>query len=52
MKKLFMLLAVLAVVNLQAQTKYSHYYTELPCAVEQVQPIVFPDYTVTISSLF
>ena len=43
-----MLLAVLAVVNLQAQTKYSHYYTNLPCAVEQVQEVVIPDYTVNI----
>ena len=48
MKKLFMLLAVLAVVNLQAQTKYSHYYTNLPCALEQVQEVVIPDYTVNI----
>ena len=43
-----MLLAVLAVVNLQAQTKYSHYYTNLPCALEQVQEVVIPDYTVNI----
>ena len=49
MRKYFLLLAMLVVVGLQAQTKYSHYYTNLPCAVEQVQPIVIPDYTVTIS---
>ena len=49
MRKYFLLLAMLVVVGLQAQTKYSHYYTNLPCAVEQVQPIVIPDYTVTIT---
>ena len=49
MRKYFLLLAMLVVVGLQAQTKYSHYYTNLPCAVEQVQPIVIPDYTITIS---
>ncbi|MBQ1885517.1 MAG: glycoside hydrolase family 28 protein, partial [Bacteroidales bacterium] len=32
-----------------AQTKYSHYYTNLPCAVEQVQEVVIPDYTVTLT---
>ena len=49
MRKYFLLLAMLVVVGLQAQTKYSHYYTNLPCAVEQVQPIVIPDYTITIT---
>ena len=43
------LLAVVAVLGLQAQTKYSHYYKDLPCAVEQVQEIVIPDYTVTLT---
>lgn len=50
MKRIILsLMAVLAVVGLQAQTKYSHYYTDLPCAVEEVQPIVFPDYTITLT---
>ena len=49
MRKYFLLLTMLAVMSLQAQTKYSHYYTNLPCAVEQVQPVVIPDYTVYIT---
>ena len=32
-----------------AQSPYDKYYTDLPCAVEHVQPIVFPDYTVQLS---
>ena len=40
------LMSVLAV----AQNPYDKYYTaDLPCAVEHVQPIVFPDYTVNIT---
>ncbi|MBQ6984673.1 MAG: glycoside hydrolase family 28 protein [Paludibacteraceae bacterium] len=50
MKKVVLsLLAVVAALGLQAQTKYSHYYKDLPCAVEQVQEIVIPDYTVTLT---
>lgn len=50
MKRIILsLMAVLAVVGLQAQTKYSHYYTDLPCAVEEVQEISFPDYTISIA---
>ena len=50
MKKVVLsLLAVVASLGLQAQTKYSHYYKDLPCAVEQVQEIVIPDYTVTLT---
>ena len=50
MKRIILpLVALLAVVGLQAQTKYSHYYNDLPCAVEQVQPVIFPDYTVTLT---
>ena len=32
----------------QAQTKYSHYYQNLPCAVEEVKEVIIPDYTVSI----
>lgn len=50
MKKVVLsLLAVVTALGLQAQTKYSHYYKDLPCAVEQVQEIVIPDYTVTLT---
>ena len=50
MKKVVLsLLAVVATLGLQAQTKYSHYYKDLPCAVEQVQEIVIPDYSVTLT---
>lgn len=44
-------IAVLALVSTvaMAQTKYSHYYTNLPCAVEQVQEVHIPDYTVTLT---
>ena len=31
-----------------AQTKYSHYYKDLPCAVEEVKEVIIPDYTVSI----
>lgn len=48
-KVVLLLLAVVAAFGLQAQTKYSHYYKDLPCAVEQVQEIVIPDYTVTLT---
>ena len=45
------IIAVLALVSTvaMAQTKYSHYYTNLPCAVEQVQEVLIPDYTVTLT---
>ena len=40
------LISVLAV----AQNPYDKYYTaDLPCAVEHVQPVVIPDYTVTLT---
>ncbi len=48
MRKLFILLAAVALCA-QAQNPYDKYYTELPCAVEHVQPVVFPDYTVTLT---
>ena len=31
-----------------AQNPYDQYYVDLPCVVEHVQPVVFPDYTVSI----
>ena len=33
----------------KTQTKYSHYYQNLPCAVEQVNEVVIPDYTVNLT---
>ena len=50
MKKLFLsLVACVCVVALNAQNPYDKYYTDLPCAVEKVQPVVFPDYTVKLT---
>ena len=46
------ILSVLALVSAVAlaQNPYDKYYTaDLPCAVEHVQPVVFPDYTVTLT---
>ena len=45
------LLAILALVTVcaYAQNPYDKYYTNLPCAVEHVQPVVIPDYTVTLT---
>ena len=43
------LLALAVSEATMAQTKYSHYYQNLPCAVEQVQEVIIPEYTVTIS---
>ena len=48
MRHLFLSVLTLVSVMALAQTKYSHYYTNLPCAVEQVQEVVIPDYTVNI----
>lgn len=45
----FSILALVASISLNAQTKYSHYYTNLPCAVEQVKEVVIPEYTVTLT---
>lgn len=46
-----LLIAALAVVTVAAyaQTPYDKYYTNLPCAVEHVQPVVIPDYSVTLT---
>ena len=49
MKRFFLSVMALVSVAAFAQTKYSHYYTNLPCAVEQVQEVVIPDYTVTLT---
>ena len=35
-------------VSANAQNPYDKYYTDLPCAVEHVQPVVIPEYTVNI----
>ena len=45
----FSILALVAAISLNAQTKYSHYYTNLPCAVEQVKEVIIPEYTVTLT---
>ena len=44
-------ISVLALISLMAfaQNPYDKYYTNLPCAVEHVQPVVIPDYTVTLT---
>ena len=49
MRKLF--LSVLALVSMVAfaQNPYDKYYTDLPCAVEHVQPVVIPEYTVNLT---
>lgn len=49
MRKLILSVLALVCVAAMAQTKYSHYYTNLPCAVEQVQEVIIPDYTVTLT---
>ncbi len=41
--------ALLSMSDAYAQNPYDKYYTDLPCAVEHVQPVVIPDYTVTIT---
>lgn len=49
MRHIFLsVLALLSVVAV-AQNPYDKYYTDLPCAVEHVQPVVIPDYTVTLT---
>lgn len=49
--KRFLLSTVVAVFALcaMAESPYAKYYTNLPCAVEQVVPIQFPDYTVSLT---
>ena len=50
MKKwLLSLVAFVCVMAVNAQNPYDKYYTDLPCAVEKVQPVVFPDYTVKLT---
>ena len=49
MRHIFLsVLALLSVVAI-AQNPYDKYYTDLPCTVEHVQPVVIPDYTVTLT---
>ena len=49
MRHIFLsVLALLSVVAV-AQNPYDKYYTDLPCAVEHVQPVVIPDYTVMLT---
>ena len=49
MKRIILPLLALVSMIAFAQSPYDKYYTDLPCAVEHVQPIVFPDYTVQLS---
>lgn len=50
MKRLFFSLVVSAfALCAMAQSPYAHYYTNLPCPVEQVVPVEIPDYTVTLT---
>ena len=46
-----LLIASMALMSVLAfaQNPYDKYYTDLPCAVEHVQPVVFPDYSVLIT---
>ncbi len=50
MKHLFLSVAALVcAITINAQNPYDKYYTDLPCAVEHVQPVVIPDYTVNLT---
>ena len=49
MKRIILPLLALVSMIAFAQSPYDKYYTDLPCAVEHVQPIVFPDYTVQLT---
>ena len=49
MKRIILPLLALVSMIAFAQSSYDKYYTDLPCAVEHVQPIVFPDYTVQLT---
>ena len=49
MKKFLFAILALVAVSAYAQNPYDKYYTNLPCAVEHVQPVVIPDYTVTLT---
>ena len=49
MKKFLFAIMALVAVTTYAQNPYDKYYTNLPCAVERVQPVVIPDYTVMLT---
>ena len=49
MRHFFLSVFALVSVAAWAQNPYDKYYTDLPCAVEHVQPVVIPDYTVNIT---
>ena len=49
MKRILLPLLALVSAAVMAQNPYDKYYTDLPCPVEHVQPIVFPDYTVVLT---
>lgn len=49
-RKFFMAALALISIAAMAQNPYDKYYTaDLPCAVEHVQPVVFPEYSVTLT---
>ena len=48
-KFLFAAIVALVAVSAYAQNPYDKYYTNLPCAVEHVQPVVIPELTVTLT---
>lgn len=49
MKKFLFAIMALVAVAAYAQNPYDKYYTNLPCAVEHVWPVVIPDYSVTLT---
>ena len=49
MKQFLLAAMALVTVAVYAQSSYDKYYTDLPCAVEHVQPVVIPEYTVTLT---
>ena len=49
MKKFLFAIMALVAVAAYAQNPYDKYYTNLPCAVEHVWPVVIPDYTVILT---
>ena len=49
MRRIFLAILSLVTVAVYGQNPYDKYYTDLPCAVEHVQPVVFPDYSVSLT---
>lgn len=49
MRRIILSVLVLLTVTVYGQNPYDRYYTDLPCAVEHVQPFAIPEYTVSIT---